>query len=227
MLVLCACLGLAVGRAGAAGTIFWSSQFQDLLFDSQGQELDHSFAFEIGSFGSFIPTYANMSDWEANWKVFDRAVDGNGWFADDQFFFGAADHNDLGGSDSPAADPLDVFLAGEKAYFWVFNSKALAAGSEWALVTDSDFFSNTGDSWIFEDSSDPLYFGSDWMLEDADEIIVGGLLNVQGDGEFSTLPGAFTLQTAAVPEPGSALLFWLSCSTLLLRRVSKRLGILA
>lgn len=208
--------------SATASTVFWGSAFNDNLFDSTGQPLDTTYSFEIGSFGAFVPTYQNVDQWAANWKVFDRAFDpdANGWNAVEQFFVGTVDHNIAGGSDSPDANPGDFFAQGEIAYLWAYNSKSIVPGSEWALVTDGVATGDSGDDWIFPDPSNTL--GSfNWQLSDANSAIIGGANGVQGPGSYSATPGLFSLQTAVVPEPGSALLLLAAAATHVIRRVRR------
>ncbi len=216
---------IAIAMFGAspqarASTVFWGSDFNDLLFDSNGVALDTTYSFEIGSFGSFTPTYANAYDWAANWKVFDRAFDpdANGWNAADQFFVGTVEHTALGGSDSPDANPADVFAQGEVAYLWVYNSKDVVATSEWALLMDANSAGNLGNQWIFPDPADPPGTSYNWNLADADTSIIGGVQSVQGPGDYTANPGTFSLQTAVVPEPGSGLLLLTAAAIGMLRR---------
>lgn len=215
-------LSLWLNASANASTVFWGSNFNDNLFDSTGAPLDTTYSFEIGSFGSFTPTYQNVDQWVANWKVFDRAFDpdANGWNAVDQFFVATVDHTLSGGSSSLDANPSDVFTQGETAYLWVYNSKTILPTSEWALVTDGISTGDTGDDWIFPDPANVL--GSfNWNLSDANSAIVGGANGVQGAGTFSTTPGVFSLQTAVVPEPGSALLLLAAAATHFIRRVRR------
>lgn len=214
-----------------ASTVFWSSVFNDLLFDSNGQPLNGTYSFEVGTFGGFIPTYQNVDQWEANWKVFDRTFDPTpsdpndgdpeGWNVPDQFFTATVTHDSLGHSSSADADPLDVFTQGEKVYLWAYNSKIIVPGSEWALVTDSDFAGNSSSPWVIPDPADTG--GSyDWQLADADAAVIGGVNNVQGDGGFGVTPPAFSLQTAVVPEPGSLLLLLAAATTHVVRRARRQ-----
>jgi hypothetical protein len=210
------------GPSAAASTINWGSLFNDLLYDSNGQPLDGSFSFEIGSFGSFIPTYENIELWSANWKVFDRVYDPTpldpndgdpeGWNVPEQFFVGAAEHNVAGGSDSLDANPTDVFGAGEIGYLWVFNSKTIVPSSEWALLGDFNSGPNTGNAWVFPSPADPPGTSYEWKLEDADLALIGGVNNVQGNGEFTVDPGTYSLQTHVVPEPSSAVMLLLAAA---------------
>lgn len=220
--VLVVVLSLWLNASANASTVFWGSNFNDNLFDSTGTALDATYSFEIGSFGSFTPTYQNVDQWVANWKVFDRAFDPdvNGWNVVDQFFVATVDHTLSGGSSSTDANPSDVFTQGEVAYLWVYNSKTIVPTSEWALVTDGISTGDTGDDWIFPDPANTL--GSfNWNLSDANSAIVGGANGVQGEGTFSATPGVFSLQTAVVPEPGSALLLLAAAATHFIRRVRR------
>jgi len=199
-----------------ASTINWGSRFGDELYTSSGAALDGSFSFEIGSFGSFIPTTANIALWAANWKVFDRVFDPTpadpddgdpeGWNVPSQFFVGSTEHNVLSGSDSLDADPLNVFSEGEIGYLWVYNSKDLLPSSQWALIGNFSSAGDTGNLWQFPDPATPPGTAYEWLLADADTTVFGGVNNVQGPGSYAAIPGSFSLQTAVVPEPGSAVL---------------------
>jgi len=212
-LALVVMLGWTLAQTARGSTVFWGSSFNDLLFTSTGQALDESFIFEVGTFTSgFLPTIHNSDQWDANWKVLDRAVhpDSEGWNVAEQFFVGTVEHQPDGTSDSLAANPADVFLMGETVYLWVYNSKAIVPGSEWALVTDSDLLGNLANAWRIPDPGDPVGTSYDWQLLDADTAILGGVNGIQGAGEFSVNPGTFSLQTHVVPEPGSSLMVLLS-----------------
>ncbi|WP_395716487.1 PEP-CTERM sorting domain-containing protein [Prosthecobacter sp.] len=213
--------------SASASTVFWYSAFNDLLYDSNGQPLDGTYSFEIGTFGSFLPTYQNVDLWEANWKVFDRTFDPTpldpndgdpeGWNVLDQFFTATVVHDTLGHSDSLDANPADVFALDEKVYLWAYNSKVIVPTSEWALVSDSDFLSNSSSPWLIPDPSDTL--GSyDWQLADADAAIIGGVNGIQSDGGFGVIPPSFSLQTAVVPEPGSVFLLLAAAAAHVIRR---------
>lgn len=58
--------------SSSATTINWGTYISpsSYLFDSTGANLNDDYVFELGTFGSFTPTQANMSTWLANWKVF-------------------------------------------------------------------------------------------------------------------------------------------------------------
>jgi hypothetical protein len=193
-------------------TISWNSNFDSVLIDSAGNPLDQSFSFEVGTFGAFAPTSANMSDWASNWKVFDKAYldDPNGWNWENSFFTRTVTHEVDGTSSSPFANPPNtlspnVFSQNEIVYLWVYNTMILAEGAEWALLTDGLSGDNTYSRWLIPDPSESSS-SYEWHLDDAREVVLGGANNVQGDGQFSANPSVFNLQTAAVPEPTSALL---------------------
>jgi hypothetical protein len=231
-LVLCWFLVFAVWfcpphRAEAA-SIAWGSGFEATLLNSAGNPLDASFSFELGSFGSFVPTLLNFNDWANHWKVFDRAFesDANGWAWDEseRFFVGFAGHQSDGTSDSPQATPGAVFNEGEQIYLWVFNSKALLESSEWALVSDFSGSINGGDAWSFPDPTIPSSVTFDIQLSDADTAIIGGVNGTRGAGDFAATPTEFHIQTATlpIPEPSSLLLVFLSAA-LINRRHRNRL----
>lgn len=219
-----------MGGSAWGSTIFWGSQFQDNLFDSNGQALDGTYSFEVGTFGAFVPTLANITQWAANWKVLDRAFDPTpldpndgdpeGWNVIDQFFVGTVGHDTSGFSNSPDANPTDVFAQNEKVYLWAYNSKTIAATSEWALVTDSNYASNSSNDWLVPDPADTS--GSyDWQLADADDAVYGGVNGVQYAGGFNATPPTFSLQTAVVPEPGSAFLLISAFAAHFIRRTRR------
>jgi hypothetical protein len=211
-LLLLAILFVTRPSVSDGASISWNSNFQSVLIDSAGNPLEQSFSFEMGTFGGFAPTYANMSDWASNWKVFDKAYldDPNGWNWENSFFTRSVTHEADGTSSSPFANPPNtlspnVFSQNETVYLWVYNTKTLAEGAEWALVTDGLSGDNTYGRWLIPDPSESSA-SYEWHLDDARELVVGGANNVRGAGQFSANPSIFSLQTAAVPEPTSALL---------------------
>ncbi len=154
-------------------------------------------------------------DWQANWKVFDRSYDPTSADPNDGapfgwnpglFFVGVETLNALGGSDSPDANPTDVFGVGEVASLWAYNSKNIVPGTEWALVMDSN---NSPTSWQFAAHTDPDGTGT---LATADTAI--------GSVTPSLL---LALQTAPVPEPSSAFLLFAADATHPIRRARRML----
>lgn len=212
------------GHRLAASTVFWGTFNNDTLYDSTGADLGVGFTFEIGTFTTgFTPTVANMSQWAANWMIFDAAMNGDGWTPGAHFVNTSADHNALAGSNSPDANPLDVFGQGTPAYLWVFNNKAGDNSSEWALLADVDKGSNVfGGAWAFPDPAEQSGQSYDWQTRDLDTAIFGGVNGTQGAGLFTASPVAFTIQTHLVPEPGSALLIAAAGAACMRRRRSSR-----
>lgn len=233
-------------RASGAEIIFYSA-YGDTLLNStasvdnpnplSSQRLDATFSFELGTFGGFIPTYGNISQWAANWKVFDAYTVGNsGWDEPNQNIAGS-DHllptgtPTVGNSSSVEADPLDLFAQGERIYLWVFNSKSIVPGSEWALLTDSNPLDNTNSPWVMPDPSDTASY--ELHLREANEAVIGGVNGVRGPGGYTyanppninntpTTTTPFSIQTAVVPEPGSALLVFTAAAAFLTTRRTTR-----
>jgi hypothetical protein len=224
--LLCLALALAWTQGSQASTVFWGSQFNDNLFNSTGAALDSTYSFAIGTFGGFTPTYQNVDQWAANWHVIDIAFapDVNGWNSTDQFFAGTVAFNPDGTSASPDANPADVFAQGSLVYLWAYNSQDIVPGSEWALVRDASLTTGNGsDPWIVPDPANPdPNASSNWYLSGASTEIIGGTNGVQGAGTYTATPGVFSLQTAVVPEPGSAMLLLAAAAAHLARR-SRRL----
>ena len=224
--LLCLALALAWTQGALASTIintvFWGSLYNDNLYNSSGQTLDSSYSFEIGTFNAgFTPTYQNVNQWDANWHVIALAYtpDSNGWNASAQFFDGTAyfDTNNI--SATTGADPTYAFTTGDTAYLWAYNSKTIVPSSEWALVTYGASAANTGDPWVIPNIATSGSYN--WNLGDASTAIIGGANGVQGPGDYSANPGVFSLQTAVVPEPGSAFLLLAAAAAHLTRRMRR------
>lgn len=198
-----------------ARTINWFDADGDVLVDASNQVLTSSFIFELGSFGAFTPTTSNLDQWQANWKVFDRAVDGDGWNAGNSFFTSSAVFQEDGTSSFGGPS---IFSAGETMYLWVFNSQVFDFGSQWALVRDAS--AGVGSpAWLLP-SSDPMNpTPVEWDVIEADSVVVGAVNGITGGGEIyvEADPG-FVLQLAAVPEPGTPVLLLLGFSWLARRR---------
>ena len=228
--LFCLALGLAWAPGAQASTVFWGSNFNDNLYNSSGQQLNATYSFELGTFGSFTPTYQNVDQWQANWHLVDYAntADSN-WDSANQFFAGTVDFATDGTSHShsdpstgiPQFNSGDVFAQGDTVYLWAFNSKSIVPGSEWALVTEvGNTGTLSGDPWVIPNPADTL--GSyNWSLSDASSSVIGGANGVQGPGTYSATPGVFSLQTAVVPEPGSALLLLAAAAAHLIRRTRR------
>lgn len=58
-----------------ADLITWGGSFGDNYYLADATtKLDSAFWFELGTFDTFTPTALNVTDWAANWHVFDRAM---------------------------------------------------------------------------------------------------------------------------------------------------------
>lgn len=210
----------------SASTIFWGSRQNDVIVDSNGVNLGANFQFEIGYFDTssgWAPTILNISEWEARWIVFDKASFGNGWDPTNREINTSVNHTVFSGSDSPFADPSSVFTQGATVYLWVYDSKSLLGNAEWALLCDSDKGANVFQgAWEFPNPIEQNGESYDWQTRDLDTAILGGVNGTQGPGGYLVDPGVFTIQTHAVPEPGSVALL-ITSGLLVIRR--RRLGV--
>jgi hypothetical protein len=202
LFLLCLLLVSVVPQVSAR-TISWFNAPGDVMVDSANNLLGTSIAFEVGTFGSFVPTTGNLDLWASNWTVFDRAVSGDGWSTSTGFLTSSAQFRADGTS---SYGGLDTFSMGDVIYLWAYDSQAFLPTSQWALVRDAS--NGAGSlSWTLpaSDISNPTSI--DWDLVQADTAVIGAVNGMYGGGDFHTQadPG-FMLQLAAVPEPGSAAL---------------------
>jgi hypothetical protein len=212
--------------AATAQTIYWGSAANDFLFDSTGAPLDDSYTFELGTFGVFLPDDTNLDQWQTHWKVLDRAVApaASGWNAADGFFSGTVTlQADGSSSRGPDLGTSFTFNPGEQAYIWVFNSPAMATGTEWSLVTNDSSDGLAADDWLIPALPDPCGCSSgadslEWRLSTASQPDFGGLNEEYGPGNVSSTPPTYSLQTATLPEPAGILLLLTAASLLHLPR---------
>jgi len=206
----------------SARVISWFNAEGDVLAQSDATMINATYTFEIGSFGSFTPLASNLSDWQANWKVFDRAVSGDGWNATTGYFTSSAEI--LASGLSSAGFDARPFSTGETAFLWVYNSLDLLPSSEWALVRDSSNVA-LSPSWSIPVSDAGNPSSLDWDLLEADTAVWGGVNGARGGGSYDAIPGLTLsdvwLQTSPVPEPGSALLVLIATAACLRRRRAK------
>ena len=209
----------------AATTINWGTYLgpTTLLYDSTGAALDDDYYFELGSFGTFIPTEANMTEWLTNWKPFDRAYApaAGGWISSSGTVAAGAVLEPDFTTDNTALSQTNTFAVGEQAYIWVYNGLTIDALTEWALVTNNSLDGNALDDWTMPAHADQTGLPLDWRLSNATQVPFGGLNDVEGPGDYSVTPPSFELQTHAVPEPASALLLGIA-GLLSLRRRQRR-----
>jgi hypothetical protein len=214
------CLLASLAPTAHARVISWGSAVGDAFYDSLGNDLDNAFRFEVGTFGAFVPTLANLDQWEANWSSFDAAFApaGNGWNSGASFLTSSANLQTNGTSSSlKTTDPLATFAEGAQGYLWAFNTQTLGTGAEWALITSA--------AWLFPQWSDQINPSLNWRFSTATTPVLGALNNIQGPGsyDFEPVPGGISgIQTALVPEPGSALLLTISLAPLARRRRSPK-----
>ncbi len=217
--------------AKASVTAYLQSNIPSMLVTSTGAPLDGTFSFELGTFQSgFTPTWGNFEQWNSNWNTIARAFDPtpadpndgdpNGWNPLDQFFGLTVVFENTGISNGEGASATHAFIPGEQVYLWVYNSKTQEPGTEWALVTNVGGTGDTTTDWVVP-VMDELLPSTTWDLEDTNAAIVGGANNVRGGGSFTVLPANYDIQTAVVPEPGTAGLLVLTCLPLLRRRRQK------
>jgi hypothetical protein len=219
---LAAILLLGSAASSHARTITWGDAVGDTLLYSAGGSLGDDVTFQLGSFGlGFTPDTTNMSQWAANWHVFDQAVApaSSGFNSSEGFFSSTATVNADGTSSSGLS--AYSFTQGEQAYIWAFKpNQSLVNGGEWALVTnDAATDPNAADNWTFPAHSDQTNLPLDWRISNATDVIFGGLNSVQGPGDHNSNPTTFDLQLhTVVPEPGSAVLVAAAAFGLTLRR---------
>ena len=214
---------ICIGSAAALGSvssradsISFGTQLGSNLYESDGvTKLDGTFTFQLGVFDGFTPTASNTSLWDANWKPYDRAIDGEGFNPASGF----VNHTTTLKSDGTAVAPFDLdgyVFFNQQPYVWVFNDKVGYANSEWALYTDA--------AWSFPGSSAANNVTThSFRVEDAGTVVFGGINDTSSDGGTATfVPATFTIQLHAVPEPTVGGLLVLTFGGALLRRNRRR-----
>lgn len=193
-------LTVLVSSSRANTGISWGNNFGDTLplLDNHGNIFDTNVSFELGTFGSFVPTLANISLWQSNWKLLSAGE----WDSPSQTFGQSLTFDNTNGKVQGLVGSA-TFAANEQAYIWVRN------GAEWALVTDNDAggSSSIDDIWKLPDPFAVPGSAAAWAIDTANTVIMGGVNGIQSGTPYAYDPGLnFRLQTAVVPEPGTSLL---------------------
>lgn len=119
----------ALAAAGRAQTINWGSEAFSTLLGSNGSAIPQAgYTFELGVFDddpAFIPTKANILDWQANWTSVGTAA----YSEENGYFTGVL-----------TLTAGDAALKNRQAYFWIHNDFTSAA-QEWMLVSAAN--------WVF------------------------------------------------------------------------------
>jgi hypothetical protein len=230
-LVLCA------ASPAKAVTVAWGNSPLDTVMDSYGNELSEPpFLFQLGVFdGIFVPTLDNVSEWAANWRVFDESGYENMvgdppepvldvFYSEARFveYIDPLDNPEgyvVGGSTSDAANADNTYnFAQKQAYIWIRNSDNPVPGTEWFLAT--------APSWVFPTPSLQCCDTAivNWEVQDianSATLPVFGAASQYVGGGYSSNPTspANTIQTYTfIPEPSSALFSAVSALVLLRRR---------
>jgi len=187
-------------------TLNWSSLTGSDIVDSQGIALaQNTYVFELGAFASgFTPEESNISQWTANWRVFDTASYTYDQNTSTGYFTGTENVQNVPGYIS--------MFQGLSAYLFVRNS------------TDTEFFlARPGDTnaWKFptlDPGCCPNGEVTTWSVSNltTDTPIWGTQGGIEGGG--SGILGNYDLQTYAVPETSSSLLALIGGGCFLLRR---------
>ena len=203
LLALTYLLGAASARSQ---TLNWSSQTDSEIVDSQGVPLaQNTYVFELGAFAAgFTPDESNISQWTANWRVFDTASYTYNQTTSFSYFTGTENVQNV-----PAYVSM---FQGLSAYLFVRNN------------TDTEFFlARPADknAWKFPTKDPdccPNGKVTTWSVSNLDTVVpVWGTQGGHEGGGIGIL-GNYDLQTYAVPETSSSLLALVGGSWLMLRR---------
>ncbi|WOO40735.1 hypothetical protein [Rubellicoccus peritrichatus] len=175
--------------------------------DGETEATPSDFTFQLGTFGSFVPTENNIEDWAANWKVLDE-ISASDADSSDRFFDFSDTNGAFVGSDTLNADQTsasldsngtDIFNAGEQAYVWVFDNQNITETSEWALYTQAlaGPCDNCLDGpWQIPDA-DSTTITPSWFISEADTAVFGRINDsaVVGAGIADDTPSSLHIQT--------------------------------
>lgn len=245
-----ACCSIFVGLAGffsqlAKGQsnleISWGSSIitQKMILED-GSVIDpNSLIAEVGSFGSFVPTFENIGQWMDNWKVFDAISpaasdpDGSDFFVTNSGdptlarYAGSAHLIDTQLSDSEdaaALNPTATFAGNEQGYVFFRTSDSLDSSSQWLLFTsldDSDGVGLADSVWQFPNvEGGQAQFSLAWWLDQADTAIVGSIHGGSGNGGdtggglYSDPSTNYAIRLHSVPEPSTSSFLLLAAGLL-------------
>lgn len=212
-----------------------SSAVVDKIVTSDGSAISLAeFTVEIGGFANdFVPTASNVSQWVANWRIFDAITvgdsdsNGAGGSSADGYLTGSGTDARFAGtaylqSDQTSASEdgngTDVFASGQQAYVFIRNGDypmVENSGVEWLLYTNGG-----SDGWNFPTvSSSQPNFPEQWFAGDADTAVWGAVNGTTlGSGLHTDTSADFLLRTHTfVPEP-SVVVFSILGALLLARR---------
>lgn len=203
LLKVIAILSLFMAASARSQNLDWASLTGSSIADSEGNVLNNSFVFQLGTFDpSFTPTESNMGDWASHWRVFDQAdySEENGYFTGSQ---NVQDFEQAGGDYS--------MFEGLSAYIWIRNPE------------NSEYFLANAANWIFPDYNPECCGSGDipvtWSISDLanNTPVWGGQNGNHSAGEYQESTGPFPhdIQTHAVPEPATLFLAVLGCSMML------------
>ena len=196
-LLTLAASALLSGPALAAYTITWGNEVDSVNRAADGSALwnNANYDFELGTFGAFVPTTANVDSWEANWVVLDTGS----YNAAAGYFAGSLqlDNNTHAGQQAyimVRRDPNSDY-GGNSSY-----------GAERLLVTDNTSDGSSFDNWVIpsvpaDQQQTVLSLAWDAVcstpgLGDT-AVVYGGVEGAQVGGDFN-VPGVATcLQTHA------------------------------
>ncbi|CAN5373920.1 hypothetical protein BH23VER1_BH23VER1_18340 [soil metagenome] len=208
--------------ADASQTINFGSTLNATNHQSDGSDMDATFTFELGVFGSFVPDEGNIDLWSANWTAL---LDSDGdpaaaLYDPSPLFEGSSIRiNNFEGSAQIVdnlSDPSTPYQPSTQAYIWGFTGREAGVDCEWILLSNA--------AWQLPAVSDdgmPSPFTLDWAVSDEGTFAILGAVNPS----YATTGDPAHMQSALVrpqallaPEPSTLLLVLLGLAALGRRR---------
>ena len=171
-------VALAVVRLSAVEINYTSPAFE-IGNTSTGSVFTSGFTFSLGSFGGFLPTSDNTSQWLTNFT----SLSTTNW---DETFTQFSSTATLSSNAMP-------FGTSTLAYVWGYNFTEITGSPEWILLTNS--------TWNFPTSSNLLPVS--WDVSDAGTFAIVGSFAVSLGAD----PYLQTAAVGAIPEPSTAAAF--------------------